>query len=216
MTSLEINVRGVARQRFSPERASVTVTVAVTGPDRESVYSQATTTQQPLLDSIKVLEMDGAVTSWRSDSIRVYSHRPYDDEGRQRDPVYSTRISVGAEFIDFEKLSEFIDQWSLVDGIEVGGVSWDVAEENRRGYEADVRRAAVDDAVAKAEAYADAVGRGPVTPTQLADPDMLRDQPNPGMARMVMAAPDGGAPSVELRAEDIVIRVAVDARFVAE
>ena len=76
---------------------------------------------------------------------------------------------------------------------------------------------AVDDAVAKAQAYADAVGRGPVRAIQLADPDMLSNSAEPMSRMMVTGAPaaGGAAPTLELRAEDIHIAVSVDARFVA-
>jgi len=74
---------------------------------------------------------------------------------------------------------------------------------------------AVDDAVAKAQAYSDAVGRGPVRAIQLADPDMLATGPQArSMPMMATAAPDA-ASTLELRPEDIQIAVAVDARFVA-
>ena len=129
--------------------------------------------------------------------------------------MYTTRIGVEATFVDFEKLSEFVDRWIGADDVEVSRVSWAVTEENRRAFERDLRRLAVDDAVDKAQAYADAVGRGPVVATQLADPNMLAE-PRP-MPMMRAAAPMGDTgPSIELRPEDIEIVVAVDARFAAD
>ena len=77
------------------------------------------------------------------------------------------------EFTDFERLSGFVDYWAGKDGIEIDGIVWDVTVRNRRAYESDVRKAAVDNAITKAQAYADAVRRGRVTALQIADPGML-------------------------------------------
>ena len=65
--------------------------------------------------------------------------------------VHVARVQIGAEFVDFERLSGFLDYWSGIEGVEVGGIAWDVRVKNRRSYEAEVRKAAVDDAVAKAQ-----------------------------------------------------------------
>ncbi|WP_396048749.1 SIMPL domain-containing protein [Aeromicrobium sp. UC242_57] len=125
-----------------------------------------------------------------------------------------------AEFNDFERLSGFLDHWSGVDGVEISGISWDVTAKNRRIYEAEVRKAAVDDAVAKAQSYADAVRRGRVVAAQLADPGMLGSSGDAPVAMMKSASADmmraGGGPELSFAPEEIVIAVEVDARFTAE
>ena len=86
--------------------------------------------------------------------------------------------------------------------------------ETRRDRERELRRAAVDDAIVKAQAYSDAVGRGPVVPVLLSDPDMAPRVPQASRRAMPMAVAAGPPPpSLELRTDDIEIGVAVDARF---
>lgn len=219
MTSLEIVVRGSARRKYPPELADVNVVVHVEGPSREDVYADAARAHNLLVSDMTVLKGSGEIDDWSSESVRVYTYRPYDQKGRLRDPVYSTRIRADARFVDFEALSEFIGRWAATDGVDVGGVRWNVTDENRLAYQRELRKAAVDDAVAKAQAYADAVGRGQVVATQLADPDMLGEGgPSPRMMLAVAdGAPSGGAqPALELRSEDIELAVSVDARFVAD
>ncbi|MGZ8719776.1 MAG: SIMPL domain-containing protein, partial [Aeromicrobium sp.] len=104
------------------------------------------------------------------------------------------------------------------DGVEIGGVVWDVMAGNRRSYESDVRRSAVDDAVAKAQSYSDALQGARVHAAELADPGMLNPDPG-GSAPMLLsrALVDGrSAPQLHLTSRDIVICIEVDAKFTTE
>ena len=216
MTQLEVNVRGRARRRYPAERATVSLTAAIEGTDRDTVYRRAVELQEPLIADLKALHPD-AVSHWSSDQLRVFSFRPYSEKGK-RPLMYRVAIKVEAEFTDFEKLSTFLDHWAAQDGVEVGGTDWDVSEDNRLAYEAALRADAVADATAKAQAYATAAGRGAVIAVQLADPGMLTDDrpmARPMMARMA-DAPMPAPQALELRPDDIVLEVAVDARFLAE
>lgn len=216
--TLDITVRGSAEQRHAAERATVSMAAALEGPDKQRVFNDAVAIQEPLASQLKELVELNAVTTWSSDQVRVFSHRPWEPDGRRGDLVHVARVQVQAEFVDFERLSGFLDDWSGTEGVEIGGISWDVTDDNRRTYEADVRKAAVDDAVTKAQSYADAVSRGKVTAEKLADPGMLMNEPVPPIPIYKSAAMDmaGGAPELDLTPEDIVIRVEVDARFRAE
>ncbi|MFC9981474.1 SIMPL domain-containing protein [Gordonia sp. NPDC127522] len=211
---LEIVVRGSARGRYRPERGIIHLAVRVEGADKSAVYTRAVEVHADLTRALTDHETGGAVARWSADSVRVYSYRPYSETGDLRDPVYNTRIRVEAEFVDFERLSEFIDVWASVDAVEIGDVDWDLRAETRRDRERELRRAAVDDAIVKAQAYSDAVGRGPVVPVLLSDPDMAPRVPQASRRAMPMAVAAGPPPpSLELRTDDIEIGVAVDARF---
>ena len=216
--TLDITVRGSAEQHHPAERATVALAAAIEGPDRSAAFSNAVAIQDPITAHLKELVDLHAVTTWSSDQVRVFSHRPFDGEGRRSETMHVARLQVRAEFTDFERLNSFVDHWSSVDGVEIGMVEWDVRAKTRRVREAEVRKAAVDDAVAKAQAYANAVRRGKVVATQIADPGML-----PGAGEGVAGSPmlkgafaDGQGPDLDLTPEEIVIRVEVDARFRAD
>ncbi|MEP9413233.1 SIMPL domain-containing protein [Gordonia sp. VNQ95] len=216
MSSLEIVVRGNAREVYEPELARVRVAVNISGGQREAVYRQAVEVHARVTAAVGELAERSAVREWTSQSVWVSSHRPYNRDGQLQDPVYSTDIGVDATFVDFDELGRFVDRWAVEPGVDVGGVRWALGEDSRRRHQVELRRLAVDDAVAKAQAYADAVGRGPVVATQLADPDMLSG-PTPTPRGMVLAgAPMDSGPQLDLRPGDIEMTVAVDARFVAE
>jgi uncharacterized protein YggE len=217
--TLEITVRGSAELRYPAERAIVSLVAAIEGPDKQQAFAEAVAIQDPLTQQLSDLADRGAVTSWSSEQVRVFSHRPWLGDGQRGDLTHVARLDVSAEFTDFERLSGFIDYWAGRDGVEVGSIRWDVTPRHRRSYESEARKAAVDDAVSKAQAYADAVRRGRVRAVQLADPGMLDGQAEhpPELMRMATsvdgAGPEGG---LELTPDEIVIYVAVDARFTAE
>lgn len=218
--TLDITVRGSAEQRYPAERAIVSLAAAVEGLDRQQVFQDAVAIHEPLIAQLRELVELRAVGPWSTDTVRVFSHRPWDADGKRGQMTHVARVQVGAEFTDFERLSGFLDFWSGTDGVEVGGITWDVGVKSRRSYESEVRKAAVDDAVAKAQSYANAVRRGKVMAVELADPGMLTSPgdgggPIPMMAKAGFADADGG-PQLDLTPAEIVIHVDVDARFVAE
>lgn len=219
--TLDITVRGSAEQHFAAERALVSMAAVIEGADKQQVFTEAVAIQEPLAQQLKELVELRAVSTWSSDQVRVYSHRPWVGDGQRGPMVHVARVQVAAEFTDFERLSGFLDFWSGKDGVEIGGVTWDVGAKNRRSYEGEVRKSAVDDAVAKAQSYANAVRRGKVVAVELADPGMLTTPvespgPSPMMAKASFDGVPGSGPELDLSPDDIVIHVDVDARFRAE
>lgn len=216
---LDITVRGSAEQRHPAERAIVSMAAAIEGADKQQVFADALAVQEPLTAQLAELAGVQAVLTWASDQVRVFSHRPWEPDGKRGALVHVARLQVRAEFVDFERLSGFLDVWSGVEGVDIDGIVWDVTAKNRRVYEAEARKNAVDDAVAKAQSYADAVRRGRVVAVQLADPGMLGgpgDAPIPMMKAMSADMARGGGPELGLTPDEIVIQVEVDARFTSD
>lgn len=216
--ALDITVRGSAEERYPAERALVSMAVALEGTDRSAVFREAVAVQEPLVGQLQELHDRGAVQAWSCDQVRVFSHRPYSPDGSREDLRHVARIDVRAEFGDFERMSGFLDHWSGRDGVEISEVRWDVSAKNRRGYEAEVRKAAVDDAVQKAQVFANAVRRGKVIPVELADPGMLGESVAGGAAatRMALMSDERGGSTLNVTPDEIVIHVDVDARFTAD
>lgn len=219
MTALEVVVRGHARRKYAAERATVAVAASLDDAERTDVYRRAVALQDRLITDLRNLHDGGAVNKWTSDQVRVFSYRPYAKNGRAQ-LRFRVDIRVEAEFGDFEQLSMFLDRWAVEDGVQIGTIDWDVTEQNREAYEAELRQEAVRNAAIKARVLANAAGRGEVTAVQLADPGMLQAQAEYGALRaMAMAASagmPGGGPTLDLSPDDITIGAAVDAKFVAE
>ena len=214
---VEITVRGEAEARYPAERAIVTLAAAVESAEKQAAYDQATAVQQGVTAQLTELADRSAVIDWSSGQVSVYSHRPWRDNGARGDLVHVARVEITAEFADFDRLGGFVDYWAGRDGVEIAGIVWDVLERNRRVYETDLRLAAVDDAVIRAQTYADALRRGRVVPTRIADPGLLDagGGPRPYAVRMEAAAADAGG-GLQLTPESIRIHVAADAGFKAD
>lgn len=215
---MQITVRGSAEGHYPAERALVRLEVAVDGADRQDVRDRAAALQEPLLAQLSDLVDLNAVRTWSSDQVRVFSRHPWIDDRRSDDVLHTAQVQVSAEFVDFERLSGFIDHWAGEAGVQVQGVDWDLGVKSRRLFEGEVRRAAVDDAVTKAQAYSDAVRQGRVHALELADPGMLSgaERGGPEPAALARLADVAGGPGLDLVPEEIVIRVDVDARFDTE
>lgn len=215
---VEITVRGEAEARYPAERAVVTLAAAVESAERQQAYDQATAVQQAITAQLTELADRGAVTNWSSGQVGVSSHRPWSDDGAPKaDRVHAARVEIVAEFSDFGRLGGFVDYWAGRDGVEIAGIIWDILDRNRRAYEAELRRAAVDDAVNRAQAYADALRRGRVVATRIADPGLLDTGggPQPYALRMEAVGADA-AGGLQLTPEPVRIHIAVDAGFRAD
>lgn len=215
--ALDITVRGSAEQHHRAERAIVSLVLAIDGSDKQQVFADAIEIQEPLIAQLKELAELHAVKTWSSDQVRVFSHRPWSGDGGRSEVVHVAKVHVRAEFVDFERLSGFLDRWSAVEGVEVEDLAWDVTAENRRLREAEIRKSAVDDAVVKAQGYADAVRRGKVVAVHIADRGMLTDAgdgPPPALyAAAKLGRHEAAGPGLDLTPDQIVIRIEVDARF---
>ena len=219
-----ITVQGEAEARRIAERATVTIAAASDGPDRSPVVDAAAGAAA-VITALLSADLDaehGPVVRWKSDRARVWSDRPWNQQGGQLPLVFHAAISITAEFSDVEALSRFVETASGTEHVNVDAIGWNLTEVSRRELETQVRAEAVRAAVEKARQFADAVGLRTVAPLAIADPGLLgdggrgNDQGGPRMrgAMMAMGAADAG-PQFDFTPGEIVVSAAVDARFSA-
>lgn len=222
MTETTISVRGEYTAWHTAERASVVVQVAFDGADRGAVFASATAS----LDAVRETVLSrhdaaaGPITWWSADAVRVWSERPWNNEGKQLDPVHHAALDLTAKFSNFEALSSWIDEVVAIPGASVVGITWSLTEASLTSALTEVRSRAVKDAVAKASVYAQSIGLGSVTATAIADPGMLGEASpvSPVLMERAMkfdaGAGDGGA-ALELKPAQLEVSAVVDARFIA-
>ena len=139
-------------------------------------------------------------------------------DGKQsRKVLYTTRIAMTAEFLDFEALAAFLVDWAGRDGLTVGHIAWDVRVENRRSYGwTCVARRSVMLSPKPRPTPTRWAGDGRRGCSRRSGHVGRRRNESVGPMMMRAAGADMGAgPTLELRPDDVVIAAAVDARFTA-
>ncbi len=220
MSEVTVTVRGEHEARLAPERATIRVTVRAEGPERTVVVDGALRLAEPVRASITGRKDAGSVVEWTSKNLSVRAERPWNNEGRRLDPVYYASVDLTATFADAAELSVWVSEVSAWDGVEVGWVDWHLTPETTARIEREVAAAAVGAAVARAEAYATALGLASITPLEIADVGLISSgQPSPVApmmkARGGVAFAADSAPSMQYEPEEIVITATVEARFLA-
>ncbi len=217
MSEVVITVRGEHEVRIAPERAIVTLSVALDGPDREAIVARTLALAEPVREGIAAQEKAGAVETWSSRRLSVRSERPWSNDGTRLALVHHASVDFTATFVDFAALSAWVAEVSTGDGIAVNGTDWILTPETRARVEQEVASEAVRTAVTRAGAYAAALGLTKVEPIEIADAGLITDRGAADMAPKAMrafAAPPSGS-GLELQGDDITVSATVEARFVA-
>jgi uncharacterized protein YggE len=215
MSDVVITVRGEQERRVAPERAVVQLSVRADGPDRGPVVDRVNAATAPIRDGLEAHQRSGEVTEWSSGRVSVWSERPWNNEGRQLPPVHHASVDFLATFADFTALSWWLGETADADEVQVTAITWDLTPATRAAVERDVASDAVRVAVTRAEAYAEAIGRSDIEPTEIADLGLLVGRPESAASapKMRMAAMDAAGPALALQPADIVVSAAVEARF---
>ncbi|GAB6857303.1 SIMPL domain-containing protein [Microbacterium xylanilyticum] len=217
MSEVVITVRGEHQVRIAPESAVVTLSVALDGPDRESVIARTLALAEPIREALATRQTGGAVESWSSRRLAVRSERPWSNDGTRLDLVHHASVDFRATFLDFADLSSWVADVSAEEGVCVDGTQWTLTPETRTRVEQEVAAEAVRVAVQRASAYAAALGLDSVEPIEIADAGLISDFSATDAAPKAMRA-FGAAPApsgLDLHGDDITVSATVEARFVA-
>lgn len=146
-----IVVRGEAVREVPPEIALFSVTVSARDKDREAALArlaERAAALRTVLDGF-----DGAIERRETSGVQV---RPELKRGGERVVAYAGSVSTTVTVIDFAALGEMLLRLADSDLAAVAGPWWQLRPGSRAG--AEVRRAAITDALERAHEYAAAVG----------------------------------------------------------
>ncbi|MGC0370510.1 SIMPL domain-containing protein [Microbacterium sp. SLBN-111] len=215
MSQVTITVRGESETRVRAEEAAVRVTVSTDGPARGPVVERAQERAASVQDGLVAHLRSGEVSEWSSARVSVWSDRPWNNEGAQLPLVHHASVELSATFTDAGALSWWLGDVAESDDVQVTAVDWRLARDTRVGVERKVAAAAVQVAVERAAAYAEALGLASVTAVEIADAGLLESRPDAASPRMMFAKADAG-PSFSLQPPELVVSATVEGRFVAE
>lgn len=215
MPEVTITVRGEHEVVRAPEEAVAHVTVSREGPERGAVVEAIAALSAPVRDDLTARKDAGGLADWTSGRAAVWAERPWNAEGKRLAVVHHATVEFTATFTDFPALSWWLSEVSERDGVQVGPVTWRLTRATAAAVEREVATTAVQVAVERATAYAQALGLTEVSPVEIADLGLIgHDAPAP-MLRMAKASFDASTPALDLQPEDITVAAAVEARFTA-
>ena len=217
--ALDITVVGHGAATFSPEQCTLSLTVRTDGRTAESASEPAQQLVRELTRLIEPLYSSdgGPIYRWTVDQVRHSRNRPFNHEGEQLPYVYQAEASVEVQFSQLDLVDAFVYASSALEGVSIDNFDWDLTESSRISRTLEVRERAVQDAVAKAEAYASSLGRTSVRAVAIADPGLLAgsaDHSGSDVSSRMFAAKSAPA-GFALKPENITITASVHARFTA-
>jgi uncharacterized protein YggE len=195
-----VTVRGEAFREVPPEVATFSVTASARDKDRD-------TTLRRLRERAAAVSavLDG-VTTEKRETGHVQVH-PELKRGGERVSAYAGSVTTSVTVTEFESLGELMLRLAELDQTSVAGPWWQLRPGSRAG--AEVRKAAITDALAKAHEYAEAVGAEVHGLIEIAD-DGAGGGVQPMMARA--AAYDTGTPELDVEPQAQIVSAAVVVR----
>lgn len=191
-----IVVRGEATQEVPPEIAVFSVSVTVRGHDRAAVVAKLT----ERVDELRAaLDAYGNVIERRSTgNVRV--HPEYQPDS-MRPAGYSGAVDTSVTVSDFDRLEEMVPSLAVRQDVSIFGPWWQLRPGSTAG--AEVRRAAIADALTRAREYAAAVG---ARIDRLVE---ISDEAAGGMVHRLSAVAEGEAAVLHLDPEPQTVHASV-------
>ncbi|KAJ5377474.1 uncharacterized protein N7496_004883 [Penicillium cataractarum] len=177
MEPLIINVNGESSITRLADQGSLRLTVECEGSDLETVSKDVISRSNKLSELFKKLSpksndgtatADAAVTKFASTFLRTRNYTIHDKDNKPLRKVYQASMSLTIVFRDITKLSEVVGQLVTYSNVEISAIDWSLSEATQKDLRARMRKEAIHDAIAKANDYAEEVGRE-VYPVEIID-----------------------------------------------
>lgn len=213
MNDVIITVRGEHEVQVEPERGIAQISVVAESSERGAVVERIAALTEPVRDDLIARKTAGSLEEWTSERASVWADRPWNADGRQLPLVHHAAVGFTVTFTDFSALSWWATEVVDHEGVQFGGVHWELTPHTRAEVERRVATDAVAVATARAQAYATALGLSTIVPLELSDRGLLSHEVAPLVMARGMAADSG--PALDFQPEKITIASGVDARFTA-
>lgn len=220
-----LSVHGTASRTVPPERATVLLGIVITGEQRAAVLARAQEVHAEVTTQVKALRDGGAVATWTAADVQVWAYQEWEPapggpgvgSGEQRQVRrFRAGTDLQVELAELAALGEWTAAVAELDGVEVRGITWDLAAATREAILREVRAEAAQDAAARARDYANALQLGGVRLLGLYEEGLHPGAASgvfgasPRAAKAMMADAGGG---FELRPQEIEVTATVTAQF---
>lgn len=203
-----VTVRGEAVREVPPEQAVFSVTASARDKDRQTTLTRlaerAAETRSALDD------YPDAIARRETGHIQVH---PELKRGGERISAYIGSVTTTVTVTDFEVLGELLLRLANQEQTSVAGPWWRLRPGSKAG--ADVRKAALADALQRAHEYADAVGGQVLRLIEISDESAGGMQPMTMRAAAFGAADSASIPDLDVDPQlqtvqaNVVVRVAI-------
>jgi uncharacterized protein YggE len=146
-----VTVRGEALREVPPEQAIFSVTVSARDKNRETALTRLTQRSAELRSALD--DYPEAIERRETGGVQIY---PDVKRGSEKVTAYTASATTTVTVTDFGALGEILLRLGNQDQTSLSGPWWRLAPGSRAG--AEVRQAAIADALARAREYAEAVG----------------------------------------------------------
>ncbi|MBK0420425.1 SIMPL domain-containing protein [Leucobacter sp. CSA1] len=203
-----IHATGTSELHLRAERATVSARVSVTSRARSESIAAATRLHNWAVQRAEQLRASGDATWHAADPISTWTNKSYAAGSKKTVVIeYTTSSRVRIKLSNLALVGEFVAE--LAEAGLSTDVSWALTEASRRECERRARKAAVDEARAVAEDYAEALGERIGTVVSISDSSSGGIQPQ---ARFASArASDAGA--AEVTVAEITVSASVAGRY---
>lgn len=177
MAPLSIQVSGSSTITHYPEQAVLCATIRSESTKKESASKAVTTTSNKLHSLLVALSREAnfdqtlgtpPVESHSSTSIFTGFFNGYDHRGEPTGPTYHASISYTIHFRYFSKLSEIVARLIEFPNIKIDSIEWCLTDETKQSLASESRKLAMQDAIQKANDYAELIGRK-VVPAEISE-----------------------------------------------
>ncbi|MFB9415103.1 SIMPL domain-containing protein [Dactylosporangium matsuzakiense] len=208
-----VAVRGEAVREVDPELAEFTVVVSARDKDRDTTLGRL----RERADALRqLLERFGEAVEKRETGV-LHVYPEGSGKRGERIAAYNGSVSTTVTVTDFAALGEMMLAVAGQEQTQTHGPSWSLRPGSP--VHAQLRRAAVTDAIARAREYADALGAEVVELVELADPGLGRAE---GIAQFSAGygggilrskSSGGGYADLQLDPQRQRVQATVEARF---
>lgn len=203
-----VAVRGEAIREVPPEIARFSVTVRARQSDRQTTLTRLAGRADAIRDLIDTY--GSAIDRREAGDLRV---RPEIKGSRERVVAYHGSVTTTVTVTDFTVLGELMLRLADQEQTEVAGPWWALRSDSPVHREA--RRSAIDDALARAREYAEALGARVTSLVELSDTGMAQQPVTMTRTAYAFGAAEsaGGPPQLDLDPQQQTVHAGVEARF---